>query len=103
MKDLRTEFKAKINCSFKYTYTNSNWTVNCPKYLLNFLIKIYRQALRYQMNDKIISLEIKLEEKRHEIELQKIEYLKLEEEIQNQKRLDDLYKQKKALLLDTFV
>lgn len=49
------------------------------------------------MNDKIISLEIKLEEKRHEIELQKIElqkieYLKLEEEIQNQKRLDDLYK-----------
>ena len=52
------------------------------------------------MNDKIISLEIKLEEKRHEIELQKIEYLKLVEEIQNQKRLDDLYKQKKALLLD---
>lgn len=29
------------------------------------------------MNDKIISLEIKLEEKRQEIELQKIEYLKL--------------------------
>ena len=69
---------------------------------MNFLIKIYRQALRYQMNDKIILLEIKLEEKRHEIELQKIEYLKLEEEIQNQKKLDDLYKQKKALLLDTF-
>lgn len=69
---------------------------------MNFLIKIYRQALRYQMNDKIISLEIKLEEKRHEIELQKLEYLKLIEEIQNQKRLDDLYKQKKALLLDTF-
>lgn len=69
---------------------------------MNFLIKIYRQALRYQMNDKIILLEIKLEEKRHEIELQKIEYLKLIEEIQNQKRLDDLYKQKKALLLDTF-
>ncbi len=40
------------------------------------------------MNDKIISLEIKLEEKRQEIELQKIEYLKLVEEIQNQKRLD---------------
>lgn len=55
------------------------------------------------MSDKIISLEIKLEEKRHEIELQKIEYLKLVEEIQNQKRLDDLYKQKKALLLDNFV
>lgn len=55
------------------------------------------------MNDKIILLEIKLEEKRQEIELQKIEYLKLVEEIQNQKRLDDLYKQKKALLLDTFV
>lgn len=54
------------------------------------------------MSDKIISLEIKLEEKQHEIELQKIEYLKLEEEIQNQKRLDDLYKQKKALLLDNF-
>ena len=54
------------------------------------------------MNDKIISLEIKLEEKRHEIELQKIEYFKLEEGIQNQKRLDDLYKQKKALLLDNF-
>lgn len=69
---------------------------------MNFLIKIYRQALRYQMNDKIILLEIKLEEKRHEIELQKLEYLKLIEEIQNQKRLDDLYKQKKALLLDTF-
>ena len=69
---------------------------------MNFLIKIYRQAFRYQMNDKIILLEIKLEEKRHEIELQKIEYLKLEEEIQNQKKLDDLYKQKKALLLDTF-
>ena len=73
------------------------------KSLMNFLIKIYRQDLRYQMNDKIISLEIKLEEKRHEIELQKIEYLKLVEEIQNQKRLDDLYKQKKAILLDTFV
>lgn len=73
------------------------------KLLVNFLIKIYRQDLRYQMNDKIISLEIKLEEKRHEIELQKIEYLKLVEEIQNQKRLDDLYKQKKALLLDNFV
>lgn len=72
------------------------------KLLMNFLIKIYRQALRYQMNDKIILLEIKLEEKRHEIELQKIEYLKLVEEIQNQKRLDDLYKQKKVLLLDTF-
>lgn len=69
---------------------------------MNFLIKIYRQALRYQLNDKTILLEIKLEEKRHEIELQKIEYLKLVEEIQNQKRLDDLYKQKKALLLDTF-
>ena len=69
---------------------------------MNFLIKIYKQDLRYQMNDKIISLEIKLEEKRHEIELQKIEYLKLEEEIKNQKRLDDLYKQKKVLLLDTF-
>ncbi len=54
------------------------------------------------MNDKIISLDIKLEEKRHEIELQKIEYLKLVEEIQNQKKLDDLYKQKKALLLDNF-
>lgn len=54
------------------------------------------------MSDKIISLEIKLEEKRHEIELQKIEYLKLVEEIQNQKRLDALYKQKKAILLDTF-
>ncbi len=51
------------------------------------------------MNDKIISLEIKLEEKRHEIELQKIEYLKLEEEIQNQKRLDNLYKQKKLCFL----
>ena len=70
---------------------------------MNFLIKIYKQDLRYQMNDKIISLEIKLEEKRHEIELQKIEYLKLEEEIQNQKKLDDLYKQKKALLLDNFI
>ena len=70
---------------------------------MNFLIKIYKQDLRFQMNDKIISLEIKLEEKRHEIELQKIEYLKLVEEIQNQKRLDALYKQKKALLLDTFV
>lgn len=55
------------------------------------------------MNDKIISLEIKLEEKRHEIELLKIEYLKLEEEIRTQKRLDDLYKQKKAMLLDNFV
>lgn len=44
------------------------------------------------MNDKIISLEIKLEEKRYEIELQKIEHLKLVEEILNQKRLDDLYK-----------
>ena len=55
------------------------------------------------MNDKIISLEIKLEEKRHEIELQKIEYLKLEEEIMTQKRLDDLYKQKKALLIENFV
>lgn len=54
------------------------------------------------MNDKIILLEIQLEEKRHEIELQKIEYLKLVEEIQNKKKLDDLYKQKKALLLDTF-
>ena len=54
------------------------------------------------MNDKIISLEIKLEEKRHEIELQKIEYFKLEEEIQNSKRLDDLYKEKKALFLDNF-
>lgn len=53
------------------------------------------------MNDKIISLEIKL--KRHEIELQKIEYLKLVEEIQNQKRLDNLYKQKKALFLDNFI
>lgn len=73
------------------------------KSLVNFLIKIYRQALRYQMNDKIISLEIKLEEKQHEIELQKIEYLKLIEDIQNQKRLDDLYKQKKALLLDNCV
>ena len=73
------------------------------KSLVNFLIKIYRQALRYQMNDKIISLEIKLEEKRHEIELQKIEYLKLVEEIQNQKRLDNLYKQKKALFLDNFI
>ena len=73
------------------------------KYLQYFLIKIYRQDLRYQMNDKIISLEIKLEEKRHEIELQKIEYFKLEEEIRTQKRLDDLYKQKKALLLDNFV
>lgn len=72
------------------------------KLLMNFLIKIYKHDLRYQMNDKIISLEIKLEEKRHEIELQKIEYLKLVEEIQNQKRLDDLYKQKKALLLDNF-
>lgn len=51
------------------------------------------------MNDNIISLEIKLEEKRHEIELQKIEYLKLVEEIQNQKRLDDLYKQKKLYYL----
>ena len=71
--------------------------------LVNFLIKIYRQDLRFQMNDKIISLEIKLEEKRHEIELQKIEYLKLVEEIQNQKRLDDLYKEKKALLLDNFI
>ena len=70
---------------------------------MNFLIKIYKQDLRDQMNDKIISLEIKLEEKRHEIELQKIEYLKLVEEIQNQKRLDDLYKRKKVLLLDTFV
>ena len=70
---------------------------------MNFLIKIYKQDLRYKMSDKIISLEIKLEEKRHEIELQKIEYLKLVEEIQNQKRLDDLYKQKKALLLDNFV
>jgi len=69
---------------------------------VNFLIKIYKQDLKSQMNDKIISLEIKLEEKRHEIELQKIEYLKLVEEIQNQKRLDGLYKQKKALLLDTF-
>lgn len=86
-----------------YTYTNSNWTVNCPKYLLNFLIKIYKQDLRFQMNDKIISLEIKLEEKRHEIELQKIDYIKLVEDIQNQKRLDDLYKQKKAMLLDNFV
>ncbi len=55
------------------------------------------------MNDKIISLEIKLEEKRHEIELQKIEYIKLVKDIQNQKRLDDLYKQKKVLLLDNFV
>ena len=54
------------------------------------------------MNDKIISLKIKLEEKRHEVELQKIDYIKLVEEIQNQKRLDALYKQKKALLLDTF-
>ena len=72
------------------------------KSLVNFLIKIYRQALRYPMNDKIISLEIKLEEKQHEIELQKIEYFKLEEEIRTQKRLDDLYKQKKAILLDTF-
>lgn len=71
--------------------------------LVNFLIKIYRQDLRYQMNDKIISLEIKLEEKRHEIKLQKIEYFKLEEEIRTQKRLDDLYKQKKAMLLDNFV
>ena len=69
---------------------------------MNFLIKIYKQDLKSQMNDKIISLEIKLDEKRHEIELQKIEYLKLVEEIQNQKRLDGLYKQKKALLLDTF-
>ena len=69
---------------------------------MNFLIKIYKQDLKSQMNDKIISLEIKLEEKRHEIELQKIEYLKLVEEIQYQKRLDGLYKQKKALLLDTF-
>jgi hypothetical protein len=51
------------------------------------------------MNDKIISLEIKLEEKRHEIELQKIEYLKLVEEIQNSKRLDDLYKQKRLCYL----
>ena len=76
--------------------------VNYQKLSVNFLIKIYRQDLRYQMNDKIISLEIKLEEKRHEIELQKIECLKLVEEIQNQKRLDDLYKQKKALLLDNF-
>lgn len=55
------------------------------------------------MKDKIISLEIKLEEKRHEIELQKIEYFKLEEEIRTQKRLDDLYKQKKALLIENFV
>lgn len=70
---------------------------------MNFLIKIYKQDLRDQMNDKIISLEIKLKEKRHEIELQKIEYLKLVEEIQNQKRLDNLYKQKKALLLDNCV
>ena len=69
---------------------------------MNFLIKIYRQDLRYKINYKIISLKIKLEEKRHEIELQKIEYLKLVEEIQNQKRFDDLYKQKKALLLDNF-
>ena len=59
------------------------------------------------MNDKIILLEIKLEEKRHEIELQKIEYLKLVEEIQNQKRLDALYKQKKLyyliLLLNIYI
>lgn len=55
------------------------------------------------MNDKIISLEIKLEEKQHEIELQKIEYFKLEEEIRIQKRLDDLYKQKKTLLIENFV
>lgn len=74
-----------------------------PKIISEFLIKIYKQDLRYQMNDKIISLEIKLEEKRHEIELQKIEYLKLVEEIQNQKRLDNLYKQKKALFLDNFI
>lgn len=38
------------------------------------------------MNDKIISLEIKLEE-----------------EIRTQKRLDDLYKQKKAMLIENFV
>ena len=86
--------------SFKYTLTNTNKQLRTL--LVNFLIKIYKQDLRYKMNDKIISLEIKLEEKRHEIELQKIEYLKLVEEIQNQKRLDDLYKQKKALLLDNF-
>ena len=54
---------------------------------MNFLIKIYEQDLRYQMNDKIISLEIKLEEKQHEIELQEIEYFKLEEEIRTQKDL----------------
>lgn len=87
--------------SFKYTLTNTNKQLRTL--LVNFLIKIYKQNLRYKMNDKIISLEIKLEEKRHEIELQKIEYLKLVEEIQNQKRLDDLYKQKKALLLDNFI
>ena len=99
MEDLRTEFQAKNNCSLEYTLTNTKTT---PKFVNEFLIKIYRQDLRCQMNDKIISLEIKLEEKRHEIELQKIEYFKLVEEIQNQKRLDDLYKQKKALLLDNF-
>ena len=86
-----------ITSKYEYLYLSIG-----IKSLMNFLIKIYRQALRYQMNDKIISLEIKLEEKRHEIELQKIEYLKLVEEIQNQKRLDYLYKQKKALLLDNF-
>lgn len=100
MEDLRTEFYAEMGYSLKCTLTNIKST---SKSLVNFLIKIYRQALRYQMNDKIILLEIKLEEKRYEIELQKIEYLKLVEEIQNQKRLDDLYKQKKALLLDNFV
>ena len=51
------------------------------------------------MKDKIISLEIKREEKRHEIELQKIEYFKLEEDIRTQKRLDDLYKQKRLCYL----
>lgn len=51
------------------------------------------------MNDKIISLDIKLEEKRHEIELQKIEYLKLVEEIQNQKNLTIYINRKKLCYL----
>ncbi len=51
------------------------------------------------MNDKIISLEIKLEEKRHEIKLQKIEYFKLEEEIRTQKNLTIYINRKKLCYL----
>lgn len=43
------------------------------------------------MNDKIISLEIKLEEKRQEIELQKIEYLKLVRRNPKSKKTWDFY------------